>query len=145
MQNHGNQYALSHAIKWKRFSRMESLRQTEKGLKNDCKIFEERIASCREVLPLSEQIVWLRIGIGELWAFHTAVSETAEMQNLSMESTAYKVIEDIQYYNKLGGMKKQLSDVAMQIFAMNPFSGRQNNAVMALIKLQSSWVNHICN
>jgi hypothetical protein len=47
---------------------MESLRQTEKGLKNDCKIFEERIASCREVLPLSEQIVRLRIGIGELLA-----------------------------------------------------------------------------
>jgi hypothetical protein len=89
-----------------RFSRIESLRQTEKGLKNNCKIFEERIARCREVLPLSEQFVRLGIGIGELLAFHTAVSEKAEMYNLSMESAAYRVIEDIQHYNRLGGMKK---------------------------------------
>jgi hypothetical protein len=50
------------------------------------------------------------------------------------------VIEDIQYYNKLGGMKKELSDLATKVFVMNQFSGRQNNAVMALIKLQSSGV-----
>jgi len=119
-----------------RFSNIESLRQTEKGLKNNCKIFEERIARCREVLLLSEQIVQLRIGIGELLAFHTAVCEKAERQNLSMESAAYHVIEDIQYYKKLGGMKKELSDVTTKVFVMNQFSARQNNAVMALIKLQ---------
>jgi hypothetical protein len=123
-----------------RFSHIESLRQTEKGLKNNCKIFEERIARCREVLPLCEQIVRLRIGIGELLAFHTAVCECAEMHNLSMESAAYRVIEDIQYYNKLGGIKKQLSDVSTKVFAMNQFSARQNNAVMTLIKLQGQGV-----
>ena len=123
-----------------RFSHIESLRQTEKGLKNNCKIFEERIARCLEVLPLCEQIVRLRIGIGELLAFHTAVSEKAEMYNLSMESAAYRVIEDIQYYNKLGGMKKELSDVTTKVFVMNQLSARQNNAVMALIKLQSHGV-----
>jgi hypothetical protein len=123
-----------------RFSRIESLRQTEKGLKNNCKIFEERIARCREVLPLSEQFVWLGIGIGELLAFHTGVSEKAEMYNLSMESAAYRVIEDIQYYNRLGGMKKELSYVSTKVFAMNQLSGRQNNAVMALIRLQSQGV-----
>ena len=50
------------------------------------------------------------------------------------------MIEDIQYYNKLGGMKKELSDLATKVFVMNQFSGRQNYAVMALIKLQSSGV-----
>ena len=34
-------------------------------------------------------------------------------------------------------MKKQQSDVAMQIYALNQFSARQNNAIMALFKLQS--------
>jgi hypothetical protein len=34
-----------------RFSRIESLRQTEKGLKNNYKIFEQRVARCLEVLP----------------------------------------------------------------------------------------------
>jgi hypothetical protein len=120
-----------------RLSRVESLRQTEKALKNNCKKFEERIAICREVLPLAEQIIRLRIGSGELLAFHTAVCEKAEMHNLSMESAAYRVIEDIQYYNKLGGMKKELSELATKVFVMNQLSARQNNAVMALIKLQS--------
>jgi hypothetical protein len=123
-----------------RFSQIESLRQTEKGFKNNCKILEKRIARCQEVLPLSEQIVRLRIGIGELLAFHTAVSEKAEMHNLSTESAAYRVIEDIQYYNKLGGLKKELYNTSMRVFTMKEISARQNNAVMALIKLQSQGV-----
>jgi hypothetical protein len=49
-------------------------------------MIESRMARCKEVLPMCEQIVRLRIGIGELLAFHTAVSEKAEMNNLSMES-----------------------------------------------------------
>ena len=57
-----------------------------------------------------------------------------------MESAAYRVIEDIQYYNKLGGIKKQLSDVSSKVFVMNQLSARQNNAVMTLIKLQSQGI-----
>jgi hypothetical protein len=123
-----------------RFSQIESLRQTEKGLKNNCKIIEERIARCQELLPLSEQIIRLRIGVDELLAFHTAFCEKAEMHNWSMESAAYRLIEDIQYYNKLGGMKKELSDLATKVFVMNQLSARQNNTIMALIKLQSQGV-----
>ena len=48
----------------------------------------------------------------------------AEMNNLSMESAAYRVIEDIQYYNKLSGIKKQLSDASTKVFVVNHFLGR---------------------
>jgi hypothetical protein len=123
-----------------RFSYIKSLRQTEKGLEDNCKMLEERVARCQSVLPLAEQISRLPIGLGELLAFHTAVSETAEMNNLSMDSAAYRVIEDIQYYNKLGGIKKQLSDVSTKVFVMNQFLARQNKAVMALFNLQSHGV-----
>ena len=71
------------------------------------------MARCQSVLPLAEQIIRLRIGIGELLAFHTAVSENAEKHNLPMDAAAYRVIEDIREYQKLGGMKKQQSDVVM--------------------------------
>lgn len=98
------------------------LRQTEKGLKDNCRVLEERVARCQSVLPLCERIVRLRIGIGELLAFHTDVSEKAEMHHMSMESAAYRVIEDIRDYNKLGGIKKQLSDVTTKAFVMNQFS-----------------------
>jgi hypothetical protein len=54
-----------------------------------------------------------------------------------METAAYRVIEDIHYYNKLGGIKKELSDVNTKVFVMNQISARQNNAVMTVTKLQS--------
>ena len=118
-------------------SNIKSLKRRENALQYKCKLHEERMARCREVLPLCEQIVRFRIGIGELLAFHTAVSEKAEMHNLSMERAAYRVIEDIRDYEQLGGMKKQQSDVAMQIYALNQFSARQNKAIMALIRLNA--------
>lgn len=118
-------------------SRMKSLRQTERRLKNNCKIFESRMARCQEVLPMSEQIVRLGIGIPELLALHTAVLKKADMENLPMGTAAYRVMEDIEDYNKLGRMKKQLSDVGMQIFTMNQISARQNKAVIALARLQT--------
>jgi hypothetical protein len=34
-------------------------------------------------------------------------------------------------------MKKELSDVTTKVFVMNQLSARQNNTIMALIKLQS--------
>ena len=37
---------------------------------------------------------------------------------------AYRVIEDIQVYNRLDGLKKQQSDVATQIYTLNRFSVR---------------------
>ena len=86
---------------------------------------------------MCEQIVRLGIGLGELLAFHTAVCEKAEIHNISRESAAYRVIEDIRDYDKLGGMKKQLNVISMQIFMMNQYLGRQNHAVNALMKLQS--------
>jgi hypothetical protein len=119
------------------FSNIKSRKRREKALQNNCKMLEERVAKCQSVLPLCEQIVRIRIGIGQLLAFHTAVSEKSEIHNLSMDRAAYRVMEDIQDYNKLGGIKKQLSDVSKNVFVMNQFLARQNKAVMSLVKLQS--------
>jgi hypothetical protein len=46
-------------------------------------------------------------------------------------------MEDIDDYNKLGDMEKQLYDVAMQIQMMDQFSARQNEAIMSLLKLRN--------
>jgi hypothetical protein len=40
-----------------------------------------------------------------------------------------RVMEDIDNYNKLGGMKKQLADTAMQIYTINQISARQHDAI----------------
>ena len=118
------------------FSRIK-LKQTERELNNRCKALESLLDRYKDLFPLCEQIVGLGIGIGELLAFDTTVCEKAEMHNLSRNSGAYRVIEDIRDYIKLGGMKKQQCDIATQIYSLNQFSGRQKyNAIMALFKLQ---------
>jgi hypothetical protein len=66
----------------------------------------------------TEQIIRFRIGIGRLSISYCAVSEKAEMQNVSTEAASYRVIENIGEYNKLVGMKKQLVNTAMQISMM---------------------------
>jgi hypothetical protein len=53
-----------------------------------------------------------------------------------MDSAQFRVIGDIENYNRLGGIKKQLADTGMQIFMINQISARQSDAIMALVRLQ---------
>ena len=99
------------------FSHMESLRQTEKGLKNNCKILEERLCGYRQVLPLLQRICVYGIGIDKLLTFSIAVNEKAQKYNLSISAAAYRLIEDIEIYNRIGGMNKEIARLAVQIFA----------------------------
>lgn len=121
----------------KQFSHIKSLRQEERHLRDNCKIYESRLARHSDALPICERLYRLGIGLGELLAFHTAVSERAETNGLPIGEAAYGVIKDIRDYNNLGGMKKQLSDKASQIFTLNQISARQNRAITSLLKLQT--------
>ena len=102
-----------------RFSHIESLRQTEKGLKNNCKIFEERLCGYRQVLPLLRRIMSMCIDIDKLLVFSVAVDEKAEIYNMSISAAAYRVIEDVENYNRVGGLKKEISGLAAEIYTMN--------------------------
>ena len=117
-------------------SRIKSLRHTERQLSHSCKVLESRVGRYREVLPWCEEIVRLGIRNEELLTYHIAVCEKAEMLNISRERAAYRIIEDIRNYDKLGGLKKQLNDISMQILMMNQFIALRNNTIMALFKLQ---------
>jgi hypothetical protein len=118
------------------FQKIKSFRETEKHLNNKCKTLEARLHHCKEVLPMCEQIMHIGIGVPELLAFHTAVVNKADRDNLSREAAAYRVMEDIEDYNKSGGMKKQMNDISMQMFMMNQFLGRRNKAVTSLLNMQ---------
>jgi phosphate uptake regulator len=54
-----------------------------------------------------------------------------------METAAYRVMEDIENYNRLGGLENHLFDTIMQIIMMDQIMARHNRAITALIKLQS--------
>lgn len=69
----------------------------------------------KDLLPLAQQIMRLRIGIGQLLAFHSAVYEKADIERIPLDKAAYKVVEDIRDYSQLGGLKKEQDRVQQQI------------------------------
>jgi hypothetical protein len=115
---------------------IRSLKQTEYRLKINCKMWESRAARFKELVPMCQQIVRLGIGIEELLAFHAAVFKKADMDGLPTGTAPYRIMEDIENYNRLGGVKKQLNDTIKNIQMMNLILARQNDAINVLMKLQ---------
>ena len=69
-------------------ARLKSLRQAERRLKNNCKIWESRAARYNEIIPLCEQLVQFGIGFPELAALHAAVLKKADVAFLRILALA---------------------------------------------------------
>jgi hypothetical protein len=69
------------------------------------------------------------------------------MDGIPMGAAPYRVMEDIENYNKLGGLKKELNDTIMSIQMVNLVSARQKEAIIASARLQFQGVteNQILN
>ena len=124
-------------------ARTKSLSKT----KNQLRAIESRMAQYREILPLCQQIASFGIGFPELLAFHSAVTKKADTENIQIHEAAFRLLQDIEDYNRLGDMKKHLYDTGMQIQMMNEIMARQNNAIVSLIRLQEYGItdNEIIN
>ena len=82
-------------------------------------MLEKRMVEYRKVLPLLQRIQCMRIGVDKLLVFSVAVNEKAETYNMLISATVYRVIDDIENYNRIGGLKKEISRLAVQIYGMN--------------------------
>ena len=85
---------------------------------------------------MCEQIMNFGIGFPELVALHTAVLKKSNMDKLPVETAGYRVMKEIEDYNTLYDMKKQLYDLGMQILMMKQILGSQNKVMMTVLKLQ---------
>jgi hypothetical protein len=56
---------------------------------------------------------------------------------LPISAAAYRVIEDIKNYNRIGGLKKEICRLATEIYAINEMSSPRNKAITALLELQA--------
>jgi hypothetical protein len=106
-------------------------------MKRNCLALESRAAQLKEVLPMCEQITRLGIGFSELVAYHTAVIKRADSGNIPTESAAYRVMEDIENYERIGDLKNEISKLVMQKCAIDQICAQRNKAITSLIKLQS--------
>jgi len=118
------------------FSNIKSLKRREQMLQEKCKLLENRIADYRQVLPFIQRIQSMGIGIDKLLPFSIAVNEKAQKYNLSISAAAFRVLKDIDDYNIIGGMKNEISTLAMQRYAINQMSAPRDKAITALFKLQ---------
>ena len=119
------------------YANMQTLRKERMELDEERRKLEDRIMECKDVLPLAEEITRLKIGIGELLAFHSAVYEKADMERIPLDTAAYKIVEDIQHYSQLGGLKKEQDRLQQQIFMSNMIMRTRQQAFVSLMRLQA--------
>ena len=79
----------------------------------------------------------MNIGIKELLVFDTAVNQIAKQYNLPPSVAAFRLFNEIKDYEKIGGMKREISRLCQQIFVVNEVWANQNRAMMAMLNLQS--------
>jgi 5'-3' exonuclease len=91
------------------FSNIKSLKQRVKALKDNCAMPEKRMSGDRQVIPLLQRIRSMGIGIEKLLPFSLAVNEKARTSHLPISAAAYQVIEDIENYNRIGGLNKEIA------------------------------------
>jgi hypothetical protein len=126
----------------KELARIKSLRQTDKCLKNNCKILESSTTRYQEIAYLCEQLISVGIGFAQLSAFHSAVFKKIDVENLSYGEASYALMDRIDTSEKLLDARKHLNDTWIQIQTVNVFWERQMDALNALMRLQSYGVTN---
>jgi hypothetical protein len=79
----------------------------------------------------------MRINTAGLLALDAAVHDTAEIYNISVYAAAFRLMNDIQDYNKIGGLKKQLDTLCAQLYTVKEVCSNLYQAMVALLKLKS--------
>jgi hypothetical protein len=79
----------------------------------------------------------MNIDIKELLVFDNTVNQIAKQYNLPPSVAVFRLLNDIRYYNKIGGMKREISTLCQQLFVVNELCTNQNKAMRAVLNLQS--------
>jgi hypothetical protein len=116
---------------------IQELEWKEKELKDKCKKLSKRISKYKDVVPLTEDISALGIGIDELIALKVGINEAAKHYNLPSLTATLRLIEDIKKYNKINGLKKELSALYLRKFAINEACSSQTESLITLANLKS--------
>jgi hypothetical protein len=112
----------------------------EKEFKDKRKKLSKRISKHKDVVPFTEEIVSLGIGINELLAFKVGIKQASKMYNLPFVSTTLRLIDDIKTYNKINDIKKELTALQLQKYALDQACSRQRESLIALANLKNQGI-----
>jgi hypothetical protein len=120
---------------------IKSLENKENRLKTSCEALSKKEAKYKEIIPLAN-IIWdLHIGKSEIISFKVAVNETAVTYGLTPSAAALDVINLIIDHNKKGQLKRELSEMSLQKYAIERFCSNRSQGIMALMNLQSRGIS----
>jgi hypothetical protein len=79
----------------------------------------------------------MHIGKSELISFKIAVNEAAELYGFPRSTAAVYVLNNLRDYNKKGQLKKELSELTLQKYAIERYLSNRSQVMMTLMNLQS--------
>jgi hypothetical protein len=116
---------------------IKRLEKKEERLRNNCTILSKQLTKYKEIIPLAELVHSMNISGRELILFKAAVNEASEQYGFPQSSAAFHVINNMRNYNQMGALRKELSTLNFQKFAINEFCSRHSKAIMCLLALQN--------
>jgi hypothetical protein len=119
---------------------IKRLENKENKLKNSCDVLSKQADKYKGIIPLA-QLIWdLHIGKNELISFKIAVNEAAELYGFPRSTAAVYVLNNLREYNKKGQLKKELSSLYLQKYAINEFCSRHSQVIMVLMNLRNNGI-----
>ena len=116
---------------------IKRLENKEGKLRASCEALSKQADKYKEIIPLA-QLIWdLHIGKSELISFKIAINEAAETYGLSPSAAALDVINLIKHHNKKGQLKKELSELIFQKYAISQFCSLYSQVIMTVLNLQT--------
>jgi hypothetical protein len=79
----------------------------------------------------------MHISENELISFKIVINEAVETYGFTPSAAALRVIDVIKDNNKRGQLKRELSELTFQKYAINEFCSRHSQFIIALTNLQS--------
>jgi hypothetical protein len=121
---------------------IKRLEKKEEGLRNNCTIFAKQLTKYKEIIPLAELIHSMHISGRELVSFKAALNEAAETYGLTPTSAALDVINLIKDHNKRGQLKRELSELSFEKYAIERFCSSHSHVIMSLMNLKNHGITN---
>ena len=122
----------------------------EKEFKDKSKKLSKRISKYKDIVPLTEDISALGIGINELLALDIGIKEAAKYYNLPPLGATLRLIDDIKAYNKINGLRRELDRLSLQKFALEKACSHQSSPqlfvshLLLLFCQNTPLIEHLC-
>jgi hypothetical protein len=117
--------------------KIKRLQNKEEKLKRHCEVLSEQVKECNNVLPLAQKIRAMSIDIKQLLVFDATVNQLAKQYNLPPNIAASRLLNEIRDYDKIGGMKREISRLCQQLIMVDGICTNRNKSMRAVLNLQS--------